>query len=293
MKKEINLEDFKSISVYELLLDRFVSLFFIVSSILSLLPIIHILFGTVFLGLPVIIEEGIAFIIEPPPPPGDGLGGIGPSLVGTFLSSIISLIISIPVTIGTAVFIVEYPYSIFSRLLRMCVKALCEVPTIIVSLVVYSIIVVPLRTFSVFAGSIALFIVMLPYTVTSVSSLLENVPFTYKEAGYSIGMDRFNMVFRIMLGIIKRGLVMSFLLGLLKCMGETAPLLFTLGGSSRFSYPSSLFEPADALTLLIYDFAMSPYENWIKIAWGASCILILIYVGLYVLINKLFKEIEL
>ncbi|MCC6029891.1 MAG: phosphate ABC transporter permease PstA [Candidatus Korarchaeum sp.] len=261
-------------------------------AVLAILPIFHILLSIFYNGLPVLISAGIDFLVDSSPPPGRGLGGIGPSLVGTFMLALISSLIGIPLSFASALFFVEFPDNVISRGVRVLSKALLQIPSILVGMLVYTIMVVPMGKFSMLAGSLALAIMMIPYVTTYVEEALENVPKTYKEAGYALGLSRTKVVFKISVSIAKRGILTGVLMGFAKVTGETAPLLFTVGKQRQMISLDPLGY-TDSISLLIFDFIQTPYANWHRVAWGSALILTSIFLLIFLAARSLTRRVVL
>ncbi|MEM0036613.1 MAG: phosphate ABC transporter permease PstA [Candidatus Korarchaeum sp.] len=255
---------------------------------LAVLPIFHILFSVLCRGLPPILAAGMTFLTEAPPPPGRGIGGIGPSLVGTFMLALISSLVGVPLSFASALFSVEFPDNLISRGVRTLSKALLQIPSILVGMLIYMLIVIPMGRFSMLAGSLALAIMMIPYVTTYVEEALESVPKTYREAGYALGFSRTQVVFKVSVSIAKRGILTGVLIGFAKVTGETAPLLFTVG-KQRQEVSLNPLGYSDSISLLIFDFVQTPYANWHEVAWGAALVLTSIFLAIF-LISRSFTR---
>lgn len=259
-------------------------------------PLLHILATVAVKGGGVVLREGTSFFTDPPAYPGaEEAGGVGPALLGTLWLGLVTSMIGVPLALLTAVYIVEYSGSPLARAAKVFTSSLLEVPTVLIGMLVFLVVVVPMGRYSLLAGSLALAIVMLPYTVSYVERALEGVPRTYREAGYSLGMTRAQVVFQVVMGIAARGVAAGVLIGVAKVLAETAPLLFTIG-SARGNYPTgpqSLLEPGDALPLLIFQFAQTPYQNWQDLAWGAAFILTLLILAVFAVMRLMFREVKL
>lgn len=273
-------------------MDRFVKCVILVLAGLALFPVVHIIGEALVRGGRVLLESGVKFFTEAPPPPGDRVYGILTGLVGTLELAAISATLGLPAAFMAAVLAVEFPSSVPGRIVRVLSRTLLEIPTIIVGMFVFILLVEPLGTPSILAGAIALSLVMLPYVTTYVEGALRGVPWTLKEAGYSIGMTRAQVMFKVVIPAARRGIVTGFILGLAKALGETAPLLFTLG-RARSALNTNPLGPGDAIPLLIYDYALAPYENMREVAWGAALTLLLILLFLQAVIRALVREVRL
>ena len=261
-------------------------------SFLTILPLFHILYSVTVRGLPVLLEGGIEFLTGTLAPPGQGLGGIGPAIVGTFVLTFLASLMGLPLAILTGIYAAEYPNSLIGRMTRTLLLIMMEFPTILVGLFAMAIVVIPMGTYSAIAGALALALVMMPYVAVYTEEALRNIPPIYREAAFSLGLTRFKVVFRILMGMAKKGILTGVLIGMAKVAGETAPLLFTAGGSTRI-YFAGLDQPIGAIPLLIYSLVQQPYENYHQIAWGAAFVLLLIFLGIFLPIRLSLKEVKL
>jgi len=275
------------------LIDKLFTYMVIAVSIVAISPVIHLIITVLLNGTMVIVKTGINFFISLPPTPfSKDFGGIAPAIVGSLLMTFISLPITIVLGLFAAILTTEFPKNTISIVIDTIAKSLASIPTIAVSMIVYTIIVVPMRSFSALAGSIALTIVSLPYAYTYFSTTLRSVPFIYREAAFSIAMSRWSTVLKILIPVVRRGIVTAILMTLVRILGETAALLFT-AGRFRNGVTISPLAPADAIPLLIFDFVLSPYEIWRQVAWGASALLLLSYMVIFFTVKFLVKEVKL
>lgn len=260
-------------------------------TLLTILPLFHIIYSVAVKGLPVLMEGGLEFLTGTLAPPGDGLGGIGPAIVGTFVLTFLASLIGLPIAILTGIYAAEYPNSRLGRATRTLLTIMMEFPTILTGLFVMQILVIPMGSYSALAGALALAIVMMPYVAVYTEESLRNVPVKYREAAFSLGLTRFKVVFRVLIGIARKGMLTGVLIGMAKVAGETAPLLFTAGGSSRI-YFAGMDKPIGAIPLLIYDLVQQPYSNYHDIAWGASFLLLIIFLAIFLPIRLSLKEVK-
>jgi len=263
-----------------------------VLSILTVIPLFHIIYSVAVNGLPVLIRGGMGFITGTLAPPGDGLGGIGPAIIGSFILTFLASLIGLPIAILAGIYVAEYPDSVLGRLTRTLLMIMMEFPTILVGLFVMQILVIPMRSYSAIAGALALAIVMMPYVAVYTEEALKSVPYKYREGAFALGLTRFNVVFRVLVGLARKGILTGVLIGIAKVAGETAPLLFTAGGSSRI-YFEGITRPVGAIPLLIYDLVQQPYSNYHQIAWGASLLLLVIFLAIFLPIRLSLKEVKL
>lgn len=275
-----------------ILVDRVFAGIVVALGLLAVLPLFHIVFSVLVEGAKAIAVAGPGFFTQPPAPPGAPTpGGIGPALAGTVVLAVLSTLLGIPLAFLTGVFLAEFRETRLARITRGFVMSLLEVPTILVGMLVYTLIVVPMGGYSLLAGSIALALVLLPYVSTYVERALERVPETYREAGYALGLTRPQVVFRILVGVARKGILAGLLIGFAKAVGETAPLLFTIGGA-RSGVNMNPLAPGDAVPLLVFQYAMTPYENWVMAAWGASLVLLLVVLAVYAAAHLAVGEVE-
>ncbi len=263
-----------------------------IATFLTVFPLFHILFSVFSKGLPVLIEGGVEFLTGTLAPPDDGLGGIGPAIIGTFVLTFLSSLIGLPIAVLTGVFSAEYPNSVIGKATKTLLLIMMEFPTILVGLFVMNVLVLPMGSYSAIAGALALAIVMMPYVAVYTEQALKEIPFIYKEGAFALGLKRSIVVFRILMSMAKKGIATGILIGIAKVAGETAPLLFTAGGSSRI-YFAGLDKPVGAVPLLIYQLVQQPYENYHQIAWGASLVLMLIFLAIFIPIRMSVKEVKL
>ncbi len=263
-----------------------------VFTVATVVPLFHILFSIAAEGLPVLLKGGWSFITGTLAPPGDGLGGIGPAIVGTFILTFLASLIGLPVAVLTGIYAAEYPNSRIGRATKTLLMVMMEFPTILVGLFVMDIMVLPMGSYSAIAGAFALAIVMMPYVAVYTEESLKNIPPKYREGAFALGLTRAKVVFRVLMGLARKGIMTGILIGIAKVAGETAPLLFTAGGASRV-YFSGLNRPVGAIPLLIYNLVQQPYTNYHEIAWGASLLLMVIFLALFLPIRLSLKEVKL
>lgn len=192
---------------------------------LTVLPLFHIIYSVASMGLPVLLRGGLEFLTGTLPPPGEELGGIGPAILGTFILTFLAALIGLPIAVMAGVYAAEYPDSILGRLTRTLLTIMMEFPTILVGLFVMQILVIPMGSYSAIAGAVALAIIMMPYVAVYTEEAFRNIPSTYREAAFSLGLTRFKVVFRVLSGMARKGIVTGMLIGIAKVAGETAPLI--------------------------------------------------------------------
>ena len=239
------------------------------------------LLGIFFLGwiLFVVVERGIAainwqFFTKLPTPPGMEGGGVANAILGTVLMTGIAVLLGVPAGLLAGIYLAEFgKHSRLGAWVRFTVNVLMGIPSIILGLFVYSILVYPFGSFSGFAGGVSLAILMFPVVARTTEDMLSMVPNALREAALAIGNPRWLATLSIIFRAAKSGLITGVLLSVARVSGETAPLLFTALNSSYMM--KSLNEPLANLTVTIYQYAMSPYDDWNQIAWGASLLIMI------------------
>ncbi len=265
-------------------------LFLVITGILSLLmiiPLLHIIFTVFVEGIGVIIRVGPIFVTGTLSD-----GGIGPAIAGTFILTFLASIIGIPIAFAVGVYAYEYPDSIIGRATTALLEIMLEFPTILVGLFVTQIIVIPMGTYSAIAGAFSLAIILMPYVAVYTKEAMSQIPFTFREAAFGLGISKIKTVFLIIAPIAKRGILTGLLISIAKVAGETAPLLFTAGGLYQ-SYPQGITNPVGAIPLLIYTLVQSPSPSDHAMAWGASLVLLLIFLGVFIPLRLSIKEVKL
>ncbi len=266
--------------------DNLFKLFVFLLAALSILPLFLIIFQTVRNGISAINPE---FFYKLPKPPGESGGGILNSLVGSFMLVILATAFSVPIGTLTGIFIAEVRNS-FTELLRTLVNILQGLPSIVIGILAYLWVVKPMGGFSAISGAVALAVMMLPVIIKTTEETVRLVPFTLREASFSLGATYTKTIIKIILPASARGILSGIIVGTSRIIGETAPLLFTAFGNPFVNL--NPMKPTDALPLLIFNYAMSPYEEWHKIAWGASLVLIIVVLGLNLLLKMVGKRWE-
>ena len=256
-------------------------------ALVAILPLFHIIATVLVNGTPPILDKGPIFIAGTL-----SQGGIGPAIAGTFILTFLSSLIGIPVAFLVGVYAYEYPKNILGRLTKALLQIMLEFPTILVGVFAMNIIAIPMGTYSVFAGAFSLAIIMMPYVAVYTHEAMRQIPFAYREASFGLGLTKFKAIFRVLVPLSKRGIMTGILIGMAKVAGETAPLLFTAGGLYQ-SYPQDIFRPVGAIPLLIYTFVQSPSRADHAMAWGASLVLLLMFLAIFIPIRRSLKEVKL
>ncbi len=237
------------------------------------------LVGLFFLGwilLEVVLKGAsalsIGFFTKLPAPPGVPGGGLANAIVGTILMTALAVLIGVPLGILGGVYLSEFGEdSKIASTIRFASNVLMGTPSIIVGVFIYAIMVYPIGHFSGYAGAVSLAVIMLPVVVRTTEDMLRMVPNALRESALALGAPRWKVTFQVVFRGAKSGLLTGVLLAIARVSGETAPLLFTALNSPFWM--KSLFGPTANLTVTIFNYAMSPYKDWQRQAWGASLLI--------------------
>lgn len=244
-------------------------------SILVLTPLILILKFVVTEGYS---SLSIDFFTEVPKPVGELGGGMKHAILGTIYMVLLGSLIALPIGIGCGVYLAEFRKSKLSRFLRVCVDLMTGVPSIVIGIFAYLLIVVPLKSFSALAGGFALALIILPVVIKTSEEIFKLVPNHMREAGLALGLPRWKVIVHVVVKGSFSNLITGMILAISRSAGETAPLLFTAFGSMYVSY--SVNEPMASLPVQIYTYAISPFKDWHKQAWAGAFVLVVIVLGL-------------
>jgi phosphate transport system permease protein len=226
--------------------------------------LVWILFETVRLGLGGI---NLALFTEMTPAPQAEIGGLANAIFGSLLMVTLATLIGTPIGILAGVYLVEYGRSNWlGRTTRFINDILLSAPSIVIGLFIYAVWVARFKNFSAFAGVLALALIVIPVVIRTTENMLSLIPNALREAAYALGTPKWKVILSITLKSARAGVITGVLLAVARISGETAPLLFT-ALSNQF-WTSNLNEPMASLPVTIFKFAMSPYENWQKLAWA-------------------------
>jgi phosphate transport system permease protein len=251
--------------------DRLFKIIIIVLTSFSIVPLLLILLYIIRQGISAINWD---FFINLPKPVGEKGGGIINALIGSGIIITIASVIAIPFGAMVGLYLSEYGSRKLAYWVSLCVDVLQGIPSIVLGIIIYLWIVRPLGHFSALSGSIALAIMMLPPIIKSTEETLKLIPVTLKEASLSMGVPYYKTILRIILPMGYGGILSGSILSISRVAGETAPLLFTAFGNPFIN--TNILKPMSSLPLIIFNYATSAYDEWHKLAWGASFILIMI-----------------
>jgi phosphate transport system permease protein len=218
-----------------------------------------------------------AFLTQAPKPVGEIGGGMGNALAGSVIILLIASAIGIPLGVGAGVYLAEYGKGVFSTFVRFVADVLNGVPSIVMGIAVYTLVVLRQKHFSGIAGGVALGIMMVPTITRATEEMLLMVPRSVREAAYGLGAPEWRTIISVTLRTALPGVITGIMLAFARVAGETAPLLFTAFGNQFWNWNAN--QPTAALPLQIYTYAISPYEDWHRQAWAGALVLIALIVG--------------
>jgi phosphate transport system permease protein len=222
------------------------------------------------------------FLLDSPRPVGEG-GGIGNAILGSVVLLLLSSSAGMPLGIAVGVYLSEFGRGRFASLVRFVVDTLTGIPSIVTGVFVYTIVVLPLKHFSALAGGIALALIMIPIVARTTEEMIKLVPQNLREGALALGAPQWRMTLGVVIPAAASGIATGAMLAVARVSGETAPLLFTAFGSRFFSY--YLDQPIASLTVQIYNYAISPYDEWHAQAWAATLVLMTLILGINIAVR--------
>lgn len=247
--------------------------------------------GTLFAIFAYLVVKGASslnwtFLTQTPKPVGEAGGGMANCLFGSVLILLIASALGLPVGIGAGIYLAEYGHNRLGQLIRFTADVLNGVPSIVIGLVAYGLVVVTQGHFSAFSGGVALAIMMVPILTRNTEEMLRLVPQSVREAAFGLGIPQWRTTISITLATARAGIITGIMLAFARVAGETAPLLFTALGNTFWSFSPN--QPIAALPLQIYVYANSPYEEWHRQAWAGALLLIIMIVGTTAVVRFVF-----
>src|SRR5262249_50141113 len=237
--------------------------------LVALLPLVLILFFVITRG---ILSLNVAFFTHMPAPVGEPGGGMANSIIGTLILIALGALFAVPTGIVAGIYAAEFAGSRLATAVRFAADMLNGIPSIVIGVFVYGVAVLPVRQFSALAGGIALGVMMLPIITPAPPELLKLVPVSLREAALALGATRGRATLSVILPAAAPGIVTGVVLALARIAGETAPLLFTAFNNRFFS--TRLDQPISSLTIQVFTYAISPYEEWHRQAWAGAMVLV-------------------
>jgi phosphate transport system permease protein len=245
----------------------------VLTVILVLAPLFAIFAYLVYRGVGSI---NWAFLTQTPKPVGEAGGGMANAIVGSGFILALASILGVPVGVGAGIYLAEYGRNRFGDVIRFTADVLNGVPSIVIGIVAYAIVVLTQKHFSALAGGVALAIMMIPTITRTTEEMLLLVPQALREAAYGLGIPRWRTTLSITLRTATSGVITGIMLAFARVAGETAPLLFTAFGNQFWNLRVN--EPTAALPLQIFNYAISPYDEWHRQAWAGALVLIILIV---------------
>lgn len=277
---DINLYRRRKFSNY---LGLFLSMFSMALGLIALLWILIVLFKHGFAGL------SWAIFTESTPAPGSDGGGLANAIVGSLMMIGVTALVATPVGILAGVYLAEFgDRSVVATVTRFVTDIMLSAPSIVLGLFVYAILVAQVKHFSGWAGSFALSLIAIPIVIRTTENMLRLVPGSLREAAYALGAPRWKVTSYVTLRAARAGILTGLLLALARISGETAPLLFTALNNQFFS--TNMNAPLANLPVVIFQFAMSPYENWVNLAWAGALLITLTVLILNIIARVLLRE---
>ena len=257
----------------------------LVCALLVIAPLAFVFYYLVKSGIGAVNWD---FFTKLPKPVGEGGGGMANAIAGSFILLGIAAIIGMPVGVLAGVYLSEYASSRLTGPIRFGADVLNGVPSIIWGIVVYALMVLPMRTYSAWAGGVVLGMMMIPLIMRTTEEVLLLVPDSYREAALALGIAQWRTIAQIVVRTALKGIVTGVLLAVARVAGETAPLIFTALGN-RF-WNNNLSDPIAALPLQIFSYAISPYDDWHRQAWAGALVLLLLITAINVTVRVLTRD---
>ncbi|TMQ54772.1 MAG: phosphate ABC transporter permease PstA [Candidatus Eisenbacteria bacterium] len=239
------------------------------------LPLALIVWHLLAKGLPAL---SLSFFLDMPKPVGEPGGGMANAIVGTLILVGLGTLFAVPVGVGAGVYLAEFGRGRFSSLVRYTADLLSGVPSIVVGVAAYGLVVLPMGGFSALAGGVALGILMLPTIIRSTEEMVRLVPQSYREAALALGAPRWKVTQQVVIPAARAGIVTASMLAVARAAGETAPLLFTALGNRFWS--TALTKPIASLPVFVFDYARAPYDDWNRQAWTGALVLVMMVTGI-------------
>jgi phosphate transport system permease protein len=229
-----------------------------------------------------------AFLTQTPKPVGEAGGGMANALLGSIMILGIASLFGVPLGIGAGIYLAEFGRNRFGQLVRFTADVLNGVPSIVIGLVAYGLVVIRQRHFSALAGGVGLAIMMIPIVTRTTEEMLALVPQAVREAAFGLGIPQWRTTLSITLPTARAGIITGVMLAFARVAGETAPLLFTAFGNQFWSFSAN--QPIAALPLQIFTYAISPFDEWHRQAWAGALLLVIMIVGTTTVVRLVFQR---
>ncbi|MGB2602824.1 MAG: phosphate ABC transporter permease PstA [Candidatus Sulfotelmatobacter sp.] len=262
------------IALHRRIIDHVMTGVAVLTVVLVLVPLFAIFAYLVYRGVGSI---NWAFLTQTPRPVGEAGGGMANAIVGSAFILALASVLGVPIGVGAGVYLAEFGRNRFGDAIRFTADVLNGVPSIVIGIVAYAIVVLSQRHFSALAGGVALAIMMIPTITRTTEEMLLLVPQALREAAYGLGIPRWRTTLSITLRTATSGVITGIMLAFARVAGETAPLLFTAFGNQFWNLRAD--QPTAALPLQIFSYAISPYDEWHRQAWAGALVLIVLIVS--------------
>ena len=272
-------------STYRKIKGNFFYFLCILSTLLALVPLVFIFYHTLSLGLKALNWD---FFTQLPKPVGEPGGGLANAIVGTIILIGIGSVIGLPIGIFSGIYLSEFGNNKFATLIRFLTEVFNGIPSIVTGVVAYTLIVIPMKHFSAYAGGVALGILMIPIITRTTEEMLKLVPVSLREASLALGIPQWKTILSIVFKTGIGGIITGIMLAIARISGETAPLLFT-SLNNRF-WHTTLDEPVASLTVFIYNYGVSAFEDWIAQAWAGALVLMMMIFTLSLIVRTITKS---
>ncbi len=265
--------------------DRVMKGLFCLCAFLVVLPLFLIFFDLVLKGAR---ELRWSLLIDLPRPVGEAGGGIANGILGTIVITLLTMAWSVPVAVMCGIYLAEYGRGKLASSVRFAADTMTGVPSIIMGIFGYILIVLPMKRFSAWAGAAALSMIFIPVVVRTTEDMLRTVPTTVREAALALGIERWKATLRITVRTAWPGILTGILLAMARIIGETAPLLITTLGNQFWQ--TRLDQPMASLPLQVFSYAISPYNDWHDKAWAGALVLITMVLAINIGARVLTRE---
>lgn len=255
---------------------------FSLCALIIIIPLVHILVYSLIKGAS---SLNLDFFTKPPAPPGVAGGGVATGIVGSLIILAMAAILGIPTGIAAGVYMAEYGnrQNRFATVARFIADVLLGVPSIVIGVFIWTLLVRPFHSFSAVAGGVALGVMMIPTVSRTTEEVVRVVPTSIREASLALGVPYWKTVLRVVIPAARAGIGTAIVLAVARVAGETAPLLFTTLGNNFFQ--RSIIRPMDALPLRLFNYAIGPYEEWHRLAWASAFVLMMAILALTIIIR--------
>lgn len=257
------------------------------AAVIAVLPLLSILAYVLLQG---ISSLNLDFFTKLPVPAGEAGGGMANAIVGTFIIILLACVVGLPVGILSGIWLAEYGKGKRGFIIRYANDVLSGIPSIVIGIFVYSLLVITLRRFSALAGGVALAIIMVPIISKTTEELIKMVPTTMRESALALGIPQWKVTWYIVFRTAWNGIFTGIMLAVARVSGETAPLLFTSFNNQFWSF--AVDQPMASMTVQIFNYSISPFNDWHAKSWGGSLVLVVIILAITLTVRRFSKRIN-